>query len=243
MQLTSPRLNRSARKAFLQGYNDPEIFEWLDGRLEQGMTFFDVGANVGLYALFAAKRVGASGRVIAFEADPEMASYLESNRLANGMTNLRVVTCAVGEEPGMLTFRQNRKNRGASHVAEDGGPGGTAVPVITLDQFCTSENIERVDFAKLDLEGYEVQALRGAGQMLASNPDAVLITEVSRKHLARYGHTPNEIQALIEGHGFRGFLLFGTELAPYDFSWNSADVIWMRQEQPYSFQAETDPRT
>lgn len=227
--IESPRQNRSARKAFLQGFNDPAMFAWLDGYLRPGMNALDVGANVGLYGLYLAKRVGPQGKVIAFEADPDTAAILQRNRDANGLEQLQIVVKAVGREAGNLTFQADRRNRGASHVAAGGEAGTRTVPVVTLDSFFEDNPIERLDYVKFDLEGFEFEALQGFRQTLARFPQCAVQTEISHAHLARYGRRAETLRSLLEDTGRRAWQPEADGLKPYDWSLRSGDALWLRE--------------
>lgn len=79
---------------------DPAELEFMCGALEPGATAFDVGANVGVYAVTAALRVGATGRVIAVEADEEYLPRLQGNLMRNGLENVEIVAAAAGDSDG-----------------------------------------------------------------------------------------------------------------------------------------------
>lgn len=92
------------RQIFVNACYDPNEFYVLDQFLGEGMNFIDVGANIGLYSLFAATRVGSSGRVIAFEPSRREASSFERNVSLNGMLNVQLLRLAVGERAGTATL-------------------------------------------------------------------------------------------------------------------------------------------
>ena len=73
-------------------------------RVAPGDVFFDLGAYVGPFTLLAARLVGPEGRVVAFEPDPRARAVLERNLAANGVANVTVVPCAVGDRHGKVRF-------------------------------------------------------------------------------------------------------------------------------------------
>lgn len=85
-------------------------------RLQEGDVFLDVGANIGWYTVLASPRVGAGGKVIAFEPDPANAAMLRRNVEANGLTNVVVEEKALSNEPGKLKLFLDRKNLGRHSV-------------------------------------------------------------------------------------------------------------------------------
>src|SRR6266496_3929317 len=85
-------------------------FKLFDSLLRTGMTVLDIGANQGVFALYCADKVGPTGRVIAFEPDPEMFSALEGNVKASGKKWVQIHNLAVGAEEGELNLQVSRVN-------------------------------------------------------------------------------------------------------------------------------------
>ncbi len=130
--------------------------------LAPGDVFVDVGANCGTYSLFAARRVGAGGRVVAIEPMPEMIERLRFNVHANGFANIHIFETAVGPQEGSATLFVDEERRGHSSLADEVGRDGakrTTVPVTTLHAIVTQARLERIDALKIDIEGYEDRAL------------------------------------------------------------------------------------
>ena len=146
---TGARQDRSGRDAILS-------------ELTPGDIFVDVGANCGTYSLFAARRVGAEGRVVAIEPMPEMIARLRFNVRANSFTNIEIFETAVGPQDGSATLFVDEERRGHSSLADEIARDGairTTVPVTTLHAVVTQARIERIDALKIDIEGYEDRAL------------------------------------------------------------------------------------
>lgn len=87
-------------------WNDPTVrnedYEFLNSFLKKGDTYIDVGANVGVTVIPAAKCIGESGRVIAVEPHPAICSYLKENIELNDLSNVQVHNCAVGNQKGSI---------------------------------------------------------------------------------------------------------------------------------------------
>jgi FkbM family methyltransferase len=137
--------------------------------LKPGDVFVDVGANCGLFAVFAARKVGSTGRVIAIEPLPAMLERLRFNIAANGFTNVTVCPSAVGAQPGEATIHVSAKQYGhASLVGTDGEE--LTVPVAPLQAIVERAGVPRIDALKIDIEGFEDRALlpfiRGAPRQL-----------------------------------------------------------------------------
>lgn len=137
------------------GTYDIAELRWADelGLIPSGSTVFDVGAHQGVYSLYLARRVGAAGRVVAFEPIRRNTEIAERNVELNGLENVEVVTAAVGARPGRA-----RLNLDSTAIAPD---GSESVEVIALD-----DRAERPALLKIDVEGYEAEVLRGARRIL-----------------------------------------------------------------------------
>ena len=121
--------------------------EFLVSRFRPGEVFVDVGANVGAYSLRAASQ-GMS--VHSFEPNPENVKVLERNSEINGLS-INMHACALGSSEGSASLAPNR---GASRITD---AGDLEVPVRTLDSF----HLPRADLLKMDVEGYELEVIRG----------------------------------------------------------------------------------
>jgi FkbM family methyltransferase len=139
------------------------------------MTFYDIGANIGFFSLLAARLVGERGRVVAFEADPEIAGRLRENCEHNGFAWAQVVEAAVWSEGGKVLFSRTdpitSPDRGLGHVVDSANGDTIEVKAVALD---TLAGVDAPDFIKCDVEGAEVEVFRGARRMLAQKRPAIL---------------------------------------------------------------------
>ena len=131
--------------------------------------FADIGANVGLYSLFARSQCALSGaefRGLAVDADEEMTARLRFNALASGAGDELVIeTCAVSDSEGTAQFFVNRESRGESRLSEG---GERIVPTRLLKSLVDASGLGHADVMKLDIEGHEARAL---GAYFASTPN------------------------------------------------------------------------
>jgi FkbM family methyltransferase len=184
------------------GFRAPEI-ELMRELLQPGDTFVDGGANVGLFALVAARCVGASGRVVCFEPASATRSVLSRNVALNDYRWIEVRRDALGESEGHGEFRSFEGDRaGLSSFAPAIIDTSTSedVTIATLDS-ALGQHLDAVRLVKLDLEGSEVKALRGATRLMAQGPD--LIIEVEPAHLERQNTSVAELVGLLERAGYR----------------------------------------
>jgi FkbM family methyltransferase len=163
MYLTNDLIGRS-----LDTYGEFSEFELLlfADILRPGMTVVDIGSNVGTHAVFFAQRVGSRGSVLAFEPQRFIHQLLCGNLALHALRNVRGLHAAVGEAPGVLkappidygapgAFNFGAVEFGAWQEGED-------VPLVTLD----SLNLPRCDLIKVDIEGMELSALKGAAETI-----------------------------------------------------------------------------
>lgn len=182
------QVNPRTGREFLRGDGEPEIQEAISSYVKPGMTFYDVGANIGFFSLLSARLAGSTGRVFAFEADPEIASRLRRNAGRNEFAWLTVTEAAVWSEPGSIYFQRadprTSPDRGLGHVVELAGADTIKVQAVSLDDFTLSA--PPPDFIKCDVEGAELEIFRGARQLLAKNRPRILCevhSEAIRKPL------------------------------------------------------------
>jgi len=140
--------------ALMPGYEGPEIQFLADG-LSPGSTLIDIGANVGLYGLSLAPKVGPTGKVIAIEADPVAQLRVTENARLNAWPQVKVVLAAAGDRDGEARFAA-KTNFAHSKVTAD---GEVVVPMRTLAGILAEHDITRIDALKIDVEGYEDQVL------------------------------------------------------------------------------------
>lgn len=197
----TPRNNVSSFIAAVFGQRDLNIVRFWNRVLPPGSVLFDVGANIGLYTVPAGRKVGDAGRVVGFEAHPWIYGFLSGNVARNCGANVTVENLAVGDSSGETSIAFNARNIGETRVALD-DEAGVRVRIVTLDDYCRQHAITRVDYVKIDVEGYEANVLRGARQLMADNDGIVIQTECEPAHLGRYGR-PSEMAELLTDGGFR----------------------------------------
>lgn len=232
--LRSSSRNFSSLSVYMTGERDAEFQAFIARRLRPGGTFVDVGANIGVYSVFASRIVGEGGRVVSIEANPKTYRYLLANVERNGIKNVTARNCAAGEAGGTLLLTENKRNIGETHVTST-GETGISIDVDTLDAILAAQGVERVDYIKIDVEGFEQSVLRGARNTLVRNRDVVVQTEIVDSHARRYGNSTTQIADYMAGLGLKPF-------APDEAGSPSpvaasrlgilTDVLWMRDGGP-----------
>lgn len=165
--------------------------------VRDGAVVLDIGAHLGYFTALAAKR-GAT--VIAFEPNPRTIPYLRRNLELNGVADrVRVVERAVGEEQGTASFFLSRGGDESSLHAHSPEDEPVSVEVVQVD---AEVDGLRVDVIKMDVEGGEVEALRGMRRTLAdAAPGLVLFVERNSHALGRAGHSPGDLDDALRSLG------------------------------------------
>lgn len=183
--------------------------EFAQRYLQPGMTVLDIGANSGLYTLLAARCVGSEGRVIAFEPSPRERSRLRTHIWLNRCTNVQIVPYALGSRTSQADlFVVQGAQTGCNslrppQVAEP--VARTRVDVRTLDDFLERANLGAVDFIKMDVEGGELEVLKGAAKLLQGARLPVLLLEVSDLRTAAWNYKAKEIVDFLQERGYAFF--------------------------------------
>lgn len=172
----------TSHSAFILGNHEPEVQELLAHLLRPGMTYFDVGANVGFFAVIAGRLVGPSGHVVCFEPLPPNAAQIEYNARLNGFGNVTVRCEALGGSIRTDVFNTSDEPTWGMLSTVGKLPvqpsGQIQVQVRTLDSLCCAGGtLPLPDVIQVDIEGAEAEFLEGARATLqASRP--VLIIEL-----------------------------------------------------------------
>ena len=147
--------------------------------LQRGMQAVDVGANIGVYTVAMAQAVGGGGRVWAFEPTPAAAGYLQRSLELNGFRNVSILQSAISDREGLVEFSVGSHSE-LNAIGKPVSAGGKVVQVeaTTLDLMAASHGWTDVDLVKLDVEGHELEAIRGGAGFFASASPLVML-EVS----------------------------------------------------------------
>jgi FkbM family methyltransferase len=168
------------RSIYYTGTYEKAILALFPHFLSQGSVFIDIGANIGLMTLQAANLVGQSGKVYAFEPNPQTLNILQKNITLNEVNNVTVCSSALGQESGKARLYANwHINRGgASLIKTERENDSIEIDVIRFDNFY-KENIRTdISLIKMDVEGFEMDVLIGFGKLL-DELQATLIIECS----------------------------------------------------------------
>ncbi|MEP7164305.1 MAG: FkbM family methyltransferase [Ferruginibacter sp.] len=176
-----------------------EDHEFISSFLKQDDVYLDVGANMGVTVIPAARSVGNKGRVIAFEPHPKISTYLKENVALNKLNNVDIHNCAVGNQNGFIYFT-NKFTDDMNQVSTSSA-NNIKVPIVLLDDVV--KDCSNIALMKLDVEGYEKFVIEGAKETL-KKVDCIYF-EVSDKNFEDFGYTSRDVFALLEECGFKLF--------------------------------------
>ena len=171
--------------------------------LEEGMVAVDIGANIGLYTLEAAQKVGSKGNVIAFEPEPHNFDLLCRNIEANHFRNVTPVRKALSNQRGVARLAISPDNLGAHHIETSPSAGDSVeVETLSLDEYFCGRS-SRIDVIKIDAEGAEMSILGGMRGLLDANPHLILFTEFAPRAIRDSGYDPEEYLQELSALGFQ----------------------------------------
>ncbi|MEG4030904.1 MULTISPECIES: FkbM family methyltransferase [unclassified Microcoleus] len=195
-------------------FNEEQIEQRLVQRLvRQGMTVFDIGANIGNYSLLFSNLVGREGKVYSFEPTSTTFNTLKGRTENN--QNIFVFQNAVFSENKLIQFNEFPdefsvwNSIGRPQMKNPENPQeyvpivkSETVSAITVDSFCQKHNIEKIDYLKIDVEGAESDVLNGCLNLLARKAIEFIQFEISQKMLEGMQHTAKETFDLLMANGY-----------------------------------------
>ena len=178
--------------------------------IRPGMTVLDIGSHHGLYTLLASRRTGANGRVVAFEPSQRERRKLRLHLRLNRAENVHVEPVALGAEAGEASFyRVDGDETGCNSLrppAVQAPVSALRVKVARLDDY--ADALPKVDFVKMDVEGAELDVLRGAQRLLGRRPRPLWLVEVSDLRTGPWGYRARRILEFLEERGYQWFDVF-----------------------------------
>jgi FkbM family methyltransferase len=197
---------------------EAEMEFWQD-QIQPGMVVIDVGANVGVYTLTAAQRVGSAGRVVAVEPFSGCVTCLAETCRINGLDWVTICRAAASDRIGTVrlslqTASELNEILTDEAMADESPPDGEGalsgdtelgstetVPCLTLDFLMTQEKLHRVDLLKIDAEGHEINVLKGCDHLLRDYAPMILYENIAK------GQANNvAVAEYLLAHGYRLFI-------------------------------------
>lgn len=200
LRTTLARSSASAGIYINRGFSDHSIARIFEDFLEAGMVVFDCGAHIGEYTLMFAALVGDDGAVHAFEPDPRVFTYLETNVAQNDLRNVVLNNYALSDYVGFAELALaddptiSSLRTGGEQLS--GHRAGTIVHVTTIDAYAAAKGLNQVAAAKIDVEGAEAALLDGATRLLTTSPPRLLFVE------SEGSENPSALAESLRGFGY-----------------------------------------
>ena len=188
------------------GTYERDFTESLLRLLSPGGSFVDLGANEGWFSLVASEAVGPQGMVYVIEPQRRLWPVILQNFILNKRTNYRLIPYAVGPAEGVVEMILHPSlNTGATTAVSDLRRRffkRQKAAMLPLRRIMELYAIPKIDVLKIDIEGYELNALRSLGPRLGDGSIAAIMIEFHEKQLAALGQSIEEIGLLLKGSGF-----------------------------------------
>jgi FkbM family methyltransferase len=192
---------------YVAGTSEVPVQQELARYLGLGGVFYDIGANVGFFSLLAARLVGSGGTVCAFEPVRENAEAIRSNACLNRFDRvIRVLEVAAGKSEATAEFLMTEWDGGGSlspaAVRPEESVSRRMVRVVSLDAYIAEERLPAPTFVKIDVEGFEVEAIDGMVSTI-ERCMPILLYEVDDATRSGLDHRWEELDARVAGFGYR----------------------------------------
>lgn len=163
--------------------------------VKSDFIILDIGANIGMYSIFLSKLVGENGKVYAFEPDSQTASVLAENLSLNNCKNVEVFQIALSDINGRVSLEKSSEVGGDAFnfIKKEDNKSSNSIESNRLDDFIVKNNIGKIDFVKIDIEGAELLCLKGAESMLSSANKPIIVFECYEPFLQRFDHRISDI--------------------------------------------------
>ncbi len=210
---------------------EPVTTRFVMDLLKTGQTFIDVGANYGYFTMLAAAIVGEGGKVVAFEVNPSLQKIVKKSSERNGFqkrvvsadvalsdSNQDKVTFYVSTDPSQMGISTMRPWQGHINAGNLSSTNTITIRTVCFDDWVQRAELESIDLIKIDVEGSELQVLRGMKESLLRFKPATIIAETSLD-----GEVSNFLQSL-------GYRVTPLELLVPEEKWGN--ILFVRSEMP-----------
>jgi FkbM family methyltransferase len=200
------------------GFHEFNEMRFLNRFLKEDMTFVDVGANQGEFALFVSKRL-PKGRVLAFEPMSMFFDRLQDNVRINNLSNIRSFKLGLSDHNGEVPIYFNADNTSnheglaSLYPLDSKNESRELIHLATMDDVVARESIGRIDFIKIDVEGSEWAVLRGAGKILKEFKPALMV-ELNSETAAKAGYNVADMVSWLMDLGYQPYQMAKRGLEP-----------------------------
>lgn len=192
-------------------YHELDVQLLIMKAVRPGDSFIDIGANLGMITLLAARYVTPSGTVHSFEPNPKVFQRLQATMNLNQLQHVNLHNCGLSDQETTLTLSVVKEEAGMgtfSQISDRDRVWITdrfEIPIYRGDDILP-ERLPGMTFIKIDVEGFESFVIRGLTRTIQTHRPAI-VTEVVAEHLERAGSSVRELETLIKNFGYEGFNL------------------------------------
>jgi FkbM family methyltransferase len=200
----NPTNGYTDKNLFLFRERDTDLIELMKEKLHPGSIMVDIGANIGYETIWGASLVGESGKVYSFEPLPSLAHQIRESLEKNNFHNVTLINKALGEVPGAVTIYTHAEDAGLSSIEhKEGAADSVEVPITTLDE--ELKDVQRISFIKIDIEGYEFEALKGASHLLERDHPLIVFEFTPKLYEQSYEGKSKDLLLFLadKGYGLR----------------------------------------
>ncbi|MFC2494678.1 MAG: FkbM family methyltransferase [Candidatus Absconditicoccaceae bacterium] len=176
-----------AKEVAIKGYYEKGTSSYFCDNIKKGSVFLDIGANIGYYSLIASKKVGLDGRVIAFEPVKKNYEALLKNIEINSITNVSVFNFGLGNKEETSKIHLIDSDSGKSSIMVDYQGDIEQIQMKKFDDLDLDFDKSKVQFIKIDVEGYEFEVLKGMRNLLQENRTLEIMMEFSPEYYKEFG--------------------------------------------------------
>jgi FkbM family methyltransferase len=218
---------RDVDRLFYLGHFESATLKLFSDMIKSESIIFDVGANIGIYSLIAAKKIKTPGKIFAFEPSEWAFNRLKENISLNSVNSIELINKAVSNYNGKTDFYLCEDDAYNSLGSEPMQKvvAKKIVAVITLDNFCANEKIDKINILKIDTEGADFLVLKGAAGLLSKEQAPVIFCEYNRYTKASKDFELNDMLTFLEESNYHLYELKDNTLIPFDPVTSKADEI------------------
>jgi len=189
-----------------EGEYEPNMTATLDRYLPPGGVFADVGANEGYFSVLGGQIVGPAGRVIAIEPQARLRAVVEENIRLNGLQNVALYQTAISDAEGVADlYLAPDLNTGSSGLTRQNRytVPTQSVRTTTLASVLATAGVEKIDLMKMDIEGFEYEAIMGSKDLFRGGRVRAIALELHPVVIRGRGHDPETLVAFLREQGYR----------------------------------------
>ena len=210
--------NSLLSKLIFEGNFELNEIAFLKKILKKDDYFIDIGANIGLFSIYASGIIGENGKIITFEPSPATFSRLKENIELNKFKNVEIRNIGISDKKGELTLNISESGHDAwdtfaPNINKKMFNKSTTVPVHTLDDELMEIDKEKIALVKIDVEGWEKFVLNGAKEFLTKF-EPVLMVEFTESNTEAAGYNVLEIYDIMHSLGYQWYKYVNGSLIP-----------------------------